>query len=589
MKNLIFLFTAVLLIIAGCRKDSDTVDTNIIFPEPGVFVETTIGGKVTSEAGNPVIGANVYLGSETAKTDNNGFFLFSNITVPENNAYIRVEHPSYFHGSRTIKVSAATRNKVAIQLLSNQPTKFVDAGSGGIADYGDYSVKLPANGIITSIGTVYSGQVGVAAKWLDPTSDNFGIQMPGQLAGIRTDGSFTGMISKGMLAVELSDANGARLQIREGYEASIKIKVDNALLDDAPAEIPLWHFDEKSGLWVEEGSAELKNGFYEGNVKHFSFWNCDIPVEAVYLTVKVQDPNGNPLSNCMVVLSVVPAGDSRSGYTDSTGTVYGLVPKNTQMEARVYMSTNICPLPFIQQIIGQFSQNDMITITIDTSISFGYTYTLSGDLIDCSGQPVSNGYVRIPEFNQEVIVDNLGHFEITQYSCTPINTATVTGYDVQSVQASGTQSVNLVTGSNSAGTLTACIGLNSFITYSFGGNDLLFTPASFETFLDTINTNIFTNLIASSSNLNSAISFSFSQEITGPGIYSIDGFTAYGVMNGQEFYHGCLSQDCANISVNILTYTGVGGTITGNFSGTIPSVFPVGTASISGTFSGTVQ
>lgn len=562
-----FLFTAILLITAGCRKDRDIVDTNITYPEPGVFVETTIGGKVTSEAGNPVAGANVFLGSATAKTDFNGFFLFTNITVPENNAYIRVEHPSYFHGSRTMKVSAGTRNKVAIQLLSNKPTQFVDAGSGGTADYGDYSVQLPANGIVSaSNGAAYTGQVGVAAKWLDPASDNFGIQMPGRLAGIRTDGSFTGMISKGMLAVELTDASGARLQIREGYEAMIKMKVDNALLGNAPAEIPLWHFDEKSGLWVEEGSAELKNGFYEGNVKHFSFWNYDVPADYVYLTVKVQDQNGNPVSDALVQLVSIEDGNYGSGYSNNTGEVSGMVPKGVQFDANVRFNFGNCTSSVYEETVGPFTQTEMLTITVNSSLA-DYVYTISGDLVDCNGQPVTSGYIFVPNFYDQYIIDNQGHFEFTQYFCSQVDNLEITGYNTTTIQSSNPVTVNLVSGINNVGSIQVCNTLNEYISYKAPTFDMIYEDPNCHLHLDT--------LILQGGGGVPQFKFATLELFSGIGTYHSDSFFASGLdSNNESFYHFCQQSAC--LTIDVTEYTGPGGIIAGTYSGTAQKYTPQG-------------
>jgi hypothetical protein len=45
----------------------------------------------------------------------------------------------------------------------------------------------------------------------------------------------------------------------------------------------------------------IKNGsYYEGDVSHFSFWNCDDPEEAVFIEMTIRGPNGGPLPNTSV-------------------------------------------------------------------------------------------------------------------------------------------------------------------------------------------------------------------------------------------------------------------------------------------------
>ena len=79
----------------------------------------------------------------------------------------------------------------------------------------------------------------MAAKWLNPVSTDFVEQMPGRLRGVTADNELSGMVSLGMLAVELKDATGNKLQIRDGQEAALRMKVPAQLLASAPATIPL--------------------------------------------------------------------------------------------------------------------------------------------------------------------------------------------------------------------------------------------------------------------------------------------------------------------------------------------------------------
>lgn len=77
--------------------------------------------------------------------------------------------------------------------------------------------------------------------------------MPGSLRGTRTDSPEVVLQSFGMVAVEITGANGEALQLANGKTASISFSIAPSLLSFAPARIPLWYFDENTGLWKEEG------------------------------------------------------------------------------------------------------------------------------------------------------------------------------------------------------------------------------------------------------------------------------------------------------------------------------------------------
>jgi len=119
--------------------------------------------------------------------------------------------------------------------------------------------------------------------------------------------------SYGMLAVELESSSGERLQIADGKTARITIPIPTSIQSPAPASISLWYVDEKTGIWKEEGDA-LKTGTgYVGDVKHFTFWNCDVGSPAVKLSLTIQTPDGLPLAYSAVTLKSL---DSSYGHVD---------------------------------------------------------------------------------------------------------------------------------------------------------------------------------------------------------------------------------------------------------------------------------
>src|SRR4029078_1969327 len=158
--------------------------------------------------------------------------------------------------------------------------------------------------------------------------------------------------SFGMLAVELEGNSGEQLQIATGKTAKLRFTIPSSLRSTAPATISLWSVDETTGLWKQEGSATKGTDYYEGDVSHFSFWNCDVSGQTVYLEMTITTSN-EPLSHVLVKLTR-PNGASSYGYTDSSGHVGGLVPKNETLTLEVMNTSkhDICT-----QTDGLFSTN----------------------------------------------------------------------------------------------------------------------------------------------------------------------------------------------------------------------------------------
>lgn len=566
MKKIIVLLLAVVVGLMACRKDTVDTDISIVNPTPAKYVKASIGGIITNENGAPVPDATVYLEQESVKTDQNGVFLFSNKVVNGNGAYIKVEHPQYFHGSRTITVNPATRNNVRIQLLSNTSTQFVSATAGGLADYTNYSVQLPAGGIVTEAsGADYTGQVGVAAKWLDPSQKSICDQMPGRLMGLTTDGQLSGMVTMGMLAVELKDDAGHTLQIKNGFEAAIRMKVASSILNSAPATIPLWYFDENAGIWVEEGEAKLVNGYYEGKVKHFSFWNHDYKDPLVEINFKVVDENGAPIENAVVYTTMPSTGMFGYGSTDNTGHILGLVPQNTVLNLEVFLANSNCPDAELVQQIGPFTQNGDICLTVLSQAVL--PYTISGNLVNCSGAPVTSGYVQITGQNEVIWVDENGHFEKTILTCVLPQTLTVKGHDFAATKVSPPVTVDVSGGIADFGTITVCETLDQYFIYQAGNLNYQSESLAINA-IDSVPGGVIDVMYLKTDGPFFA-SFVV-EDVTGVGTYSLNYFTSDGVINGQVVAHGCNSPaNCAGMTVNITEYNGIGGYIGGTFNGTL--------------------
>ena len=117
---------------------------------------------------------------------------------------------------------------------------------------------MPASAVVDGAGNPYTSTVDVAMTWIDPTSTDLPYIMPGDLRGITTGGEERGLQTFGMIGVELTGAGGVPLKIANGKSAELSFPIPAALSSTAPASIDLWHFDELTGRWKQEGQATKK-------------------------------------------------------------------------------------------------------------------------------------------------------------------------------------------------------------------------------------------------------------------------------------------------------------------------------------------
>ncbi|MBK8702798.1 MAG: carboxypeptidase regulatory-like domain-containing protein [Saprospiraceae bacterium] len=434
MKKL-FLYLLLVLGFAACRKDmEETTIVDTVYTPPVIKVNGTLAGQVTDEQGQALEGAVVRLGSLQQTTGAGGFFVFRNVVLDANGTFVKVDQPGYFHSSTRIFPKANAENYVRLTLMPRQIAGQINAGSGGtVTTNGGARVKLPANGIVTTDGSAYNGEVQVAARWLDPSDRGMARIMPGNLQGINANREEVSMASYGMLVVELSSPAGDRL--------------------NAPATIPLWYFDENAGLWREEGSATRQGDNYVGSVSHFSFWNCDYPFPLVNIEGQLLTEAGNPLTNTLVMIEMISTSQVGSGLTNGDGVFTGKVPAGESLVLRVM---DHCGDVAYEQPIGPFTDDaNLGAITLD-DLSASIT-NVSGALINCDGDPLPGGLLRLTNEwggTHFVLADANGQFSKAIMYCNATEIS-LKGYDlannVESVQHTFAIATNI-----GAGDISVC-------------------------------------------------------------------------------------------------------------------------------------
>ena len=486
MKNLILLAILGLITFVSCKKDNFEKFT----PSSGGFevkqVTASFSGLIVDGTLQGLEGVTVTIGSNTTVTDQNGVFFFKDISVPNNKAYFVAKKSGYFQGSRTIFAQAGSTHQVRIKMLDNSPIGSFQNSSGGIISLPQGAQLIFESGDVAyPNGDAYSGQVNVAAKRIDPTTKNGQFEMPGDLRGVDSAGKDVTLASYGMMAVELTDNNGNLLQVAPDRTVHLSFEVPTSLAANAPTEIPLWYFDETDGEWKEEGSAILSGNVYRGDVGHFSFWNLDATFRSVYFEATFVTEAGQPLVYSLVRLEL-SNGSYGYGYTDNTGWVGGLVPANATM--KLFFGANQCQ--FTPQYIMDFTTTnlDMDLGIVTISFTPPTTYSLTGVLVNCDDQPVSDGYIQVVNStwytNYSTSVNSDGTFSIDFTTCSTSNSINLTGYDYENSYLSETMSYD-ITGDTDLGNIKACEALiDEFFTINFVtdfGNDttITYSPPNF--------------------------------------------------------------------------------------------------------------
>jgi hypothetical protein len=197
-----------------------------------------------------------------------------------------------------------------------------------------------------------------------------------------------------MMAVELEGANKEKLQVAPGKLATLSFAIPASLQATAPATIPLWYFDEKKGLWQEQGSATRQGNTYVGTVSHFSYWNCDAPFPVVSFQAVIKDAAGQALPGVLIDIRQVKDSLTRSARTDANGRISGKIPANQPLD--LVLRPNACGQSGYTKRIGPFAADTDLGVIATTYDQTAYRgVVVSGKVETCTGSPFSNGYLKV--------------------------------------------------------------------------------------------------------------------------------------------------------------------------------------------------
>lgn len=495
--NRLHLFYALLVIVlmSGCVDEGLQISESEIRPEPQEIISTSVHGKVLDKSGNPMSSASVTMksvvGDLTTRTDEFGNFEFPRYPNIGESAFLRVEAPGYFDGFRRVSVLKDNFNYTQIRLFEREIVGTFSASTGGTVSTPDgLQVTLPAEGIMRQNGTAYTGNVQVAAAWVDPSSEDIPDLMIGDLSGRGLDGEIVTLFTYGMANIELLDDAGNELQVRDGVMAELSYPVPDARLASAPQTIPLWSYDEEQGTWIEESFARLEGNRYVGDVAHFSSWNVDVKTDPISISGCVMQQQGaRQISARAQIFICSEQIGTKGGWLCPDGKfLFYNFPKDEIFTLKI---KDECNGTVYEQEYGPFSEDtDLGDIDISLSDDIN-VLTITGQGLLCDGTFATNGYARLTSEGGAVYFADFGDdgqflFEIVYCDVVPTFTLEVFEFDnfqmseAVEVIPSGPENINV-------GAIDLCEDLEEFFHidfpnyYSYTWFDPRYTPNDFIT------------------------------------------------------------------------------------------------------------
>lgn len=355
IHSLTFVFMALLMMLmtfASCSKiqdllnegDDDDDDSGGINPPElveGRMEDIALSGIVRDASGTPIEGVSIVSGSSAATTNTDGFFEFDQIqvvSVSNDRSVVRFSKSGYFDVVRSMDADDAEGASWEVVMCKKENNDFTSiktysSSSDQTLQAGEMKIDMPQDGYkVDGTGAGYTGKVKSEMVYLDPNNERFSEMMPGgDLAAVRSDNSSAQLVSYGMTDLNMYAENGDKLQLKDGSKAKLTFPIPAGMDKNPPASIPLWSFNENTGLWEEEGRATLQGNVYVGEVAHFSWVNLDYPEKQGTVYGYVKDDTGKVLPGVRLSIGQLLA----STVSKSDGYYSHEVPANTDFSITV--------------------------------------------------------------------------------------------------------------------------------------------------------------------------------------------------------------------------------------------------------------
>jgi hypothetical protein len=340
-------------------------------------------GKTLNHRLKPAAGVEVRLGEIMAQSDARGEFV---LTLPEGSAprlVLYFDKPGYFRAAKVL-TPAEGDTLYLTQLLIPLGEPFeLDTRFEGTLFNPFTLVTLPPNSLQDENAAVYTGPYKGYLCSFAPSDPRIASLMPGgDFMGLSAQNDMVYLQTYGFLGVELRDTAGRPLQLRPGYRARVAQAIEEGMCANAPSQMPLWHFDETRGYWVQEGAPATKsadNQWYEGRVSHFSFWNWDVPFPLSFVKGKAIDCQNLPIKGMYIDVYFPTIRQRRMTFTDNEGQFEVAVLANTPINIIYQLKDTVAlaPLPenqtfelpaFVGDINAAFGINGIAYCNKDSAV-----------------------------------------------------------------------------------------------------------------------------------------------------------------------------------------------------------------------------
>lgn len=383
----IILLALLLLALAGCREEGETITTQVtgVIPPPTI-VRATVTSVVIDQGGNPINDATITgLGAGT-RNNPDGSVTIDASTLSTDGTLVTITAPGKWPERRILMPSGDGELVETFVLEDKVKAGEVMPTTGGTIELGEgFSVTLPANTLVTDEnGNAYTGPVEVFINHDAPENRAEMLNSPGNVRALLPDGSLASLESFGMMDIALEAPDGTPLALDGSTPAEVRMPLAQSSVPTAPDEIDFWVLDP-NGFWLPAGTATLGPNCYIVFITVSGGYNCDVPRPAARLCGQLKSPAGIPITHIAFSIDISSGFSCWNATLDCDGEFCAWVAAETDLQL---VLTDICTGEEVRvdfDPIAQGTQFDAGDIEIDFA-GTSFVAAVAG----CGGAGLSN-------------------------------------------------------------------------------------------------------------------------------------------------------------------------------------------------------
>ena len=460
--------------LSSCREEIDIDLTDTIEDVPVELINTSIYGQVSDAGQKALAGVKVVIRDQEYLTDNNGYFSFENIKADKNGTHIRASKDGYYQHVVTVypKLNHSLFSPITLE-LKNPSATFLVTNGGEIPLGEDASLRLYPNTLVyESDGSNFQGTAYVHFRQFEAENPDSLLSLPGEFITREPMSDPSGLAPEAVFRLEITDSKQQALRLAKGQVAELQLNRSNALSDNIAA----YYFAPEEGRWIKAGTLRtLTDNNYSLEISSLDLWCLAKAFDIVKLEGRLEykDEEQGSTARHRIRFEQSSNGDYHDFQADDLGYFGGFVAKGEELTMKVF---NDCGQLVADENVGSYYDDTSLLKQLDTDV----TCTLipvSGQLIDCAGRPVNEGYVSLGTTENTLFlsVDEQGYYSGHLRVCSTGLPLTLFAGDLTNNQASHIHTGLRLTDSLQIGTWQVCDDADGSITLQFLNEIYLFT------------------------------------------------------------------------------------------------------------------